>query len=296
MPRSSKDGWDKRDFSEALHRKGKWQTKISLTRFTPIRALWNYCSYKRSGVDTLAQKSKKSKVVLDLGSGNCAYTHWFLGKNNAPLIVASDWSFTALKSAPPPKGGKLLKVCADAHCLPFKSECFDTLFSIDTLGHVESINSVLDELARVSQNKANIFLHSECSDYKKIWPDRSLIRNIGRDILADHDGHFSLIPSSQLYTLYSRRFNVLKFTNPAGLLGWLLGYPEKYRLAFKRAEKPFLLMVTTLFSWIKKVPLLRALLKIVNATTNHGELFLGLSGGGSCFAELKKYSSASSKN
>lgn len=283
---------NKRAFSETYHQSGKGKTRASSARNPLIRYIWNYCSYKRKGVDTLASLHSKPSRILDLGTGNGAYAHWFYGRCPNSKLFAVDWSFTALKDITSPRQkGKIFRVCADAHYLPFKQEVFRTLFSIDTLGHVSEIEKVLDEIVRLTQKDASIFLHSECKDYRDRWPDRQLISKNGEDILANLDGHFSLKKSDELYTLYSRRFRVKTFTNPAGILGWLLGYPEKYRLAFIRAHFYFLTCITSLFAIIKKIPVCNIILRMINATTNHVELFLGLSGGGSCFAFLENLES-----
>jgi len=289
MSGTSEENVNKRALSENYHQSGKWQTRVSSSRNPLVRSLWNYCSYKRRGIDMLASRHVKPGFALDVGAGNGAYSHWFLGKCPNTKLIALDWSFTALQNITDPRQkGKIFKICADIHYLPFKPGIFETLFSIDTLGHVSHIEKVLDEILRISTCDSTIFLHSECKDYQSRWPDTQLIHENKNDMLAELDGHFFLKTSSSLYTLYSQRFQVKSFFNPAGLLGWMLGYPEKYRLAFKKARLYFLVFVTFLFATIKKIPVCNVILKLVNATTNHLELFLGLSGGGSCFAFLEK--------
>jgi ubiquinone/menaquinone biosynthesis C-methylase UbiE len=289
MPGSPEETSNKRTLSEKYHQSGKWQTKISSTRSPLIRFLWNYCSYKRKGVNILASRHVKPGFALDLGAGNGAYSHWFLGKCPISKIIALDWSFTALKNIINPRQkGKIFKICADLHYLPFKQEIFKTIFSIDTLGHVSNVEKALNEILRISTKGSTIFLHSECKDYQSRWPDKQLIHENKKDILAEHDGHFFLKTSTSLYTMYSQRFQVKSFFNPAGLLGWILGYPEKYCLAFKKARLYFLTCVTFIFAIIKKIPVFNGILRLINATTNHLELFFGLTGGGSCFAFLEK--------
>lgn len=278
----------KRNQSEDLHVSGRWQTTISSTGNPFIRLLWNFLSYKRKGISYLAAQATNAKHVLDLGAGNGAYSQWFLGRKSPVTITAVDWSFTGLQKIITSPKGSCNRVCADIHNLPFKSQVFDTLFSIDTLGHVSHLNMVLDEVLRVTENGARLFLHSECSDYQYRWPDKHLIRKNKRDILAEQDGHFSLKTSALIHSLYQQRFHIRSFFSPAGILGWLLGYPEKYRLGFKQAHYHLLTGLTTLFASIKKIPVLGAALRFLNASTNHLELFFGLYGGGSCFSFLEK--------
>ncbi len=288
MPSETQKAQKRRAFSENHHKTGKWQTKTSSIKNPLVRSTWNYCSYKRSGVNKLASQSKNSHLILDLGAGNGAYSHWFLGESPNSKVVAVDWSFTALKGITNPKKSVIQRVCADIHYLPFKPEIFDIIFSIDTLGHVSHLEKVLNETVRIAKNGANLFLHSECSDYQYRWPDRALIRKNKKDILAEFDGHFSLKTSVAIYSFYNQRFNIKSFFSPAGTLGWIIGYPEKYYKGFKGAHLYFFTCLTGIFALIKRIPILGAALRLLNAITNHLELFLGLYGGGSCFAMLEK--------
>lgn len=288
MSATANNTLQKKKLSENLHATGKWRTTISSTGNPFIRWLWDFYSYKRKGISNLAAQSTNAKHVLDLGAGNGAYSQWFLGKKSPVTITAVDWSFTGLQKITSSPKGSCNRVCADIHYLPFKSQTFDTLFSIDTLGHVSHIDRVLDEILRVTKGGARLFLHSECSDYQYRWPDNYLIRKNNRDVLAQQDGHFSLKTSATIHSLYQQRFHIRSFFSPAGIVGWLIGYPEKYRSGFKQAHYHLFTGVTTLFAIIKKIPVLGAVLRLLNACTNHLELFFGLYGGGSCFSFLEK--------
>lgn len=284
-----KTGKDTRSFSTQKHAQGHWDTSISKTGNPVLRFMFSYLSYKRKGVDALAREMAAitPALVLDAGAGKGAYAYWFLGKKNATVITI-DWSFDALRGVFAPKQGGILRVCADLHMLPFKSEVADGLFSIDTLGHVENCATVLDEFLRVCKPSSLLFVHSECSDYRSRWPDRALIARLHKDVPAEYDGHLSLHRTEELYALYSRRFHVRSFVNPAGYLGWLLGYPEKYRMAFMAAHWAPMTLITSIFAKLKSLRLIGIKIRFLNAFTNHCEVFFGLKGGGSCFAMLKK--------
>lgn len=288
MQYAESDAAQKRSFSERYHKAGRGKTNISLTTNPLIRMPWNYCSYKREGVDRLAALTTHAQYTLDVGAGNGAYSYWYLGRKKLSPCIAVDWSFAALRKVGKPGHKNLLPVCADVHYLPFKSGTFDALFSVDTFGHVAQIEKVLDEILRVAKCGSSLFFHSECSDYQCRWPDTWLIRKNGKDVLAELDGHFSLRTSAALYSLYHQRFYVRSFFSPAGILGWLFGYPEKYRIGFKQARLHFFTILTTIMAVIKMIPFLGHLLRCFNALTNRIELFLGLYGGGSCFAYLEK--------
>jgi SAM-dependent methyltransferase len=179
-------------------------------------------------------------------------------------------------------------VCADLASLPFKENVFEAIFSIDTLGHVADINSTLNEFSRTCSNGASLFLHSECADYRSRWPDKTLIARNGRDVPAKTDGHDHLRLSRDLYSLYSQRFHLVSFVNPAGYVCWLLGYPEKYLPAFSEAGWKLFRTVAWVFAAFKKTPVIGPAMRLANSFTNHAEVYFGLTGGGSCFAVLKK--------
>jgi ubiquinone/menaquinone biosynthesis C-methylase UbiE len=278
-----------RRFSTEKHLQGQWDTRVVIARNPFFRTAVSYCSYKRAFVDKLAKSAEAAQhVVLDAGCGKGAYSHWYLGRRKAALCIALDWSETALRMARASKEGRILRVCADVRHLPFRSESMDALFSIDTLGHVDNCASAADEFLRVCKRGSSLFLHSECRDYQKKWPDSALMRRLGDDVLARYDGHDFLRFADELYMLYSQRFRMLSFIHPAGYCGFLLGYPEKYRMAFIKVQWRFMAFVASVFAFLKRAPVLGGVIRIMNAWTNHCEVFFGLKGGGSCFAMMKK--------
>jgi SAM-dependent methyltransferase len=244
-------------------------------------------SAKRYGVDLLARRGPKNGITVDFGAGQGAYAHWFSSVNKG-TVVAIDLSFEALRRQPEPQSGTILRLCADGHHLPLKGACADTLYSVDTLGHVADPAKVLDEMLRVVKPGARLFLHSECSNYRDRWPDNMLIRRLGFDLPARHDGHISLLPVVTLRTLIARRFLIDRIWSPAGLTGWCTGYPEKYYRAFREARCRALTPVTAVFAFVKKAPITGFLLRLFNASLNHLEIALGIQGGGSVFMLLHK--------
>jgi ubiquinone/menaquinone biosynthesis C-methylase UbiE len=271
-------------FNDAKHVKGEWDTRVLAARGGPVRFCVAFLSQKRKGVDELAKLFPKDsgRMVLDAGAGTGAYSAWFASRSPC-RVVSLDISFAALR-----KTANRTPVCADLHALPFKAERFCAAFSVDTLGHVADVNKVLDELLRCAEPGAPLFLHSECADYRRRWPDRMLIRALGHDLAAESDGHDRLRDARDLFMLYSRRFKILSFDNPAGYLGWILGYPEKYRPSFAAAGKKGIARVLSLCSALKRTPLVGVIMRFANAVSNHCENYFGLTGGGSCFAHVKK--------
>jgi GT2 family glycosyltransferase/SAM-dependent methyltransferase len=271
-----------RNFSEGRHRCGNWHT----TPVGSVNVLTNsgvrFCSFKHQELYRFAHRCSPWYTVVDFGCGSGAYSDYYL-KIMPSVVIAVDWSFGALRSLPR-CNPRCLPVCADLHALPFKPGCIDALFSIDTIGHLRNQSMALDEINRICRSGAPLFLHSECSDYRKRWPDSMLIRSLNRDAIAEIDGHFGIRPAAEMRGLFERRFAIAVFFSPAGLAGWLLGYPEKYTRVFRAAGSTFASLLTGVFATVKSIPVLKQLLRFTNACTNRLELAIGLTGGGSCFA------------
>jgi ubiquinone/menaquinone biosynthesis C-methylase UbiE len=276
-----------RSFSDDKHASGQWRTR-SVAHANPIaRAALSFLSYKRAGVERLARRaSGPSPAAVDLGAGQGAYARAFLAARPGAKVIAVDWSPAALRRIADGRG-KLLRLCADAQHLPLKAGIADALFSIDTLGHIPSINLALDEILRIAKPGAPLFLHSECGSYRNRWPDTMLAKRIGFDYLAKLDGHITVLPYAELHALVARRFIIDEAWSPAGLAGWLTGHPEKYRLAFDAAGCKTLALLTAFFALVKRLPVLGVLLRLCNAISNHLELALGIQGGGSFFARAR---------
>jgi ubiquinone/menaquinone biosynthesis C-methylase UbiE len=85
------------------------------------------------------------KRVLNLGSGVGQFDH-YLSKNIKTINL--DISFSK----------KNLHVVADAHFLPFKSECLDVVYSIAVLEHVKKPWIVADEIFRVLHSGGYVVL------------------------------------------------------------------------------------------------------------------------------------------
>ena len=281
-----------RIFSEGKHAAGSWQTARSKKIPIFLHPLWRFISLKRDGIHALGVKTRSvtAPVVLDAGSGVGAYAEWFRLSNTSAVIIAADLSFSALARIKTLNSSSILPLCCDLAHLPIRARSMDAAYSIDALGHVGKPEMALDEFLRVCKRGAHLFIHSECSDPSLRWPDNELARRLGTDTLADADGHIGIMPSLQFYECSHRRFLTSRFTSPAGYLGWLIGYPEKYAPAFSAAKMQLPAMLCAVFAFIKSMPLLGGMLRLCNACTNHIEIFFGFSGGGSCFIHRRRRS------
>ncbi|MBN1577199.1 MAG: methyltransferase domain-containing protein [Chitinispirillaceae bacterium] len=275
-----------RSFSRRKHQSGHWHT----TDISAVNPLVRWCvkqlSFKHRELDAFLKSCFSGATIVDFGTGTGSYSRFFL-QRCAATVIAVDWSSEALRATALPLRGKILPVCADLHYLPIKSSAIDGLFSIDTLGHLHHQERALDEINRICRSGAPLFLHSECSDYRQHWPDRRLMEKTGHDPIAAIDGHAAVRPANAMRSLYEQRFTVLRFFSPAGIFGWFLGYPEKYWRAFRAARMFILASFAGGAALIKQAPGMKAVFRLVNMLTNRIELYLGIEGGGSCFAQCR---------
>lgn len=223
------------------------------------------------------------EIIVDFGCGCGAYSR-YCRETSGATVVAVDWSYTALRSLAHEKTPGIFTVCADLTALPFRNGWADGLFSVDVLGHIRDQDRSLDEIERICKKSARFFLHAECADYRTRWPDREVLRRTGEDLTAKRDGHVGIRRSSVVETACRRRFAVERFYSPAGMTGWLTGYPDKYAAVLWKANMPCAAATAGIMALIKKLPGTGGLLRVVNGTLNRIELLLHCEGGGSCFA------------
>ncbi len=281
-----KQNIDERGFSIRKHASGGWRTTLLTVSNPLVRRLSVFLSFKNQELFEFAKRCNACDIVLDLGAGCGSYSAFFL-QCRPCTVIAVDWVYEALRKIPSLHKNKILPICADIRRLPIKSGRIDAVFSIDTLGHIREQETALDEINRICRTGAPVFLHCETSDYRSRLPDRLLIKKYGFDPIAEQDGHIGIKSSQQMRSLYEQRFLVIKFFSPAGIFGWLLGYPEKYwRLLF--SSRMFFFAIPSAFTaFFKKIAGLKVLLRLINICTNRLELFLGLEAGGSCFARCR---------
>jgi GT2 family glycosyltransferase/ubiquinone/menaquinone biosynthesis C-methylase UbiE len=278
---------DLRSHSEKKHKQKVWGSDIhSVPEY--LKYFINFFSFKHAGIDRLAKACKTDARILDYGAGNGNFGA-YLSTSCESAIFAVDWSIEALRQARKKfSRRRIFSVCADLHSLPFKEASFTAFFTIDVFGHLHDPPKAIGALYNVLKPGAKGFFHSECSDYRKRWPDSWLITKNGRDIPAEADDHISLSTVKELHSLITPKFSVLSSFSPAGYTGWLTGYPEKYTDAFYRAGNKFLFFIVSFFSKIKANHAGKVLLRIFNYLTNRIELLLNLQGGGSFFADVIK--------
>ena len=277
-----------REFSERKHLQKQWNSTSFFVHTCFLKYCITFLSFKRKEVHKLAQDCLNQAWAIDVGSGNGTYARWFITSGFKGKILAVDWSYTALRSHIYSTDPAITPICADITALPFKSQTVGVIFSIDTLGHCENLESILSELVRIGTDSALYFLHSEVNNYRTYWPDRWLCKKNMGDIIASLDGHYCIKSCEELRELYATYFSILYFYSPPGFLGWLFGYPEKYAKAFKTAGSVVWVHVLNVLGYMKQCIIFKILFKCIAIGSNYIELRCGLYGGGSSFARLKK--------
>ncbi|MCL0038953.1 methyltransferase domain-containing protein [Dehalococcoidia bacterium] len=102
---------------------------------------------------------KQSNIVLDVGCSWGGSSYYFISLVNG--IVGVDIDHDSLKDAKEVLGkncDKFAPICADATCLPFKKETFDTVMCIEIIEHITEDRAFIKELYRVLKKDGNLVL------------------------------------------------------------------------------------------------------------------------------------------
>jgi ubiquinone/menaquinone biosynthesis C-methylase UbiE len=93
---------------------------------------------------------------LDLGCGAGTYTRYLA--EHQMETVGLDYSLTALEKARARFPRKSEWVAGDANCLPFKDKCFDGILCFGVSQALESSESLLKEIIRVSKPGSQVWI------------------------------------------------------------------------------------------------------------------------------------------
>ncbi len=136
--------------------------------------------------------------ILDVGGSNGKVAE-FIESRTGSKVVVSDISKTLLSSQ------KMeTKVVADAQNLPFKSNSFDAIYSLQVLEHIPEYDKVLDEVIRVSKSLVVISTDVCTSNTFKFKPE------------LDADGHCQVFGITELKKLLeTKNLKILNICLPA---------------------------------------------------------------------------------
>ncbi len=186
-------------------------------------------------VQKTLQDRQSSFKFLDYGCGTGGTTLNFSMMIGYP-ITGLDIFETQLQIA-----GKFSD-CIQANChfkllvenekIPEPSESVDVVFSLDVLGHVPHIPSVLKEWSRVLKKGGAVLLFTE-STYSQ--GDRSVMAQLARagaDMMAAVPEHISLFPKETLEEMFSAEGFEVKERFSANVMHFLF-FPKDYVLMLK---------------------------------------------------------------
>lgn len=128
-------------------------------------------------------KIDKGSRVLDVG---CGVGVWLdrLGSSYGTIGTGVDISPRSLGKAQSCSVRQSVFVLADARELPFASESFDLVVSLDVLEHIQQPERAVDELIRVACRGGHIVLYavSKRNTFTYQWFERKLLARIGIDL------------------------------------------------------------------------------------------------------------------
>lgn len=97
--------------------------------------------------------------ILDIGCADGAFTRTILDKSKANQIIGIDVLKSSVDWANKHWKNKKMKfLLGDAHCLKFKNQTFDAVFSLESLEHVLEPLKVLQEVHRVTKKGGYIII------------------------------------------------------------------------------------------------------------------------------------------
>lgn len=119
---------------------------------------------------------RRGEAALEVGCGNGKFCYWnrerfriVVGVDAAPLFANE-----ALDEIPLVRG--------DVRRLPFASQSFDKIFSIDLLEHLsgDGIAPFFDEINRVLKPGGHVFIFSNTREMGKLWPIIALEKRVSQ--------------------------------------------------------------------------------------------------------------------
>ncbi|GBE00488.1 ubiquinone/menaquinone biosynthesis methyltransferase [bacterium BMS3Abin07] len=162
----------------------KFGTFHDLIACNPIynRLIWGYSTAEFSKFTNKALTSSTNGNILDIGCGSLAFTAKTYDSYDKRPVILLDQSLKLLRMAKSrmaklhghvPKN--IIFLHADAQQLPFKSESFTTVISLNLLHVLDDIKKILIGIKDVSSAKANFYFttlitgNRLADKYMKVW-------------------------------------------------------------------------------------------------------------------------------
>src|SRR5260221_10424471 len=125
-------------------------------------------------------------LILEVGSGLGLLCHEIATQNPSSRIFGIEYATAQLANVD--QGiGNLNFVQADAHTLPFSTNCFDTVYCRYVLEHLANPQMVLEEIFRVLKPGGKVYLQEnnilinvfdpECPHFNLVWQQFALLQH-----------------------------------------------------------------------------------------------------------------------
>lgn len=182
------------------------------------RLIWGYSTSKFASLTHDALKSSKKGIVLDVGCGSLAFTTKTYIQYSERPVVLLDQSLKLLrmaKSRITKLNGKvpdnIIFIYGDALQLPFASNKFQTIISLNLLHVLNDINKLLNGLRNIITDDGKIYFttlvqSNRIADrYLKVWENKgevvsrdmnqleAVFIQLGMSVKYDIDGNMAFI-------------------------------------------------------------------------------------------------------
>lgn len=285
--------------AEIMFKKRIWGADFKFSRYSVVNFL------KLFGCDiwpliTFLFDAPQHSVLLDFGCGTGNYSVW-LAYGLRCNVIGVDLSKNAIKTAKQTtshitydqKASVLLDfVVAEGMHLPFKAECFDSVFAMDVFGHLPDLDKAFLELSRLLKPSGVGSFGTESAGLTKFRI--SVVTLLGYDPWNRLDGHISLFTFEQLKGMLQRRGLIVKQRkfdprfldllvsttwSGGGGFGWLEDFIPELRFHFrlrrffgKALERLYTIPFANLVAYSLRTALCRVFLSISSLDT--GEIYI----------------------
>ena len=144
-----------------------------------------------------------SGAILDIGSGDGKYTHFFAAESPQSQVVPTDISMVRMERL---KSQEFFGPVSSACHLPFRNRVFGRIFLMQVIEHINNSDAVMKECARVLLPDGVCFVTTPNYPIKRFYDWLQVIRYGKVNRIFDDPTHCSKFDSTRLKKVVSRYF------------------------------------------------------------------------------------------